>query len=108
MPSQPLMSSPATARVGAQYPSTAQERARQHALAEYGIAAHDFAQWAESSPEYASLPSSHPARRLVRAHRRNGHALNDETSTVDRILATATPTERALAAEAIKRARIGK
>lgn len=90
------------ARIGAQHPiRTERDDARAAALAELGIAAHDFAEWAEGDSGYASLPATHAARRMVRAYHRASRSVQ-EIESVDRVLATATPDERARAAAAIE------
>lgn len=81
------------------------------ALAELAIPCADVASWAASSPEYASTASDHPIRRLLRAFDRiaarfaGGASLPLDPTAIDRILASATPDERARAALAIAAAR---
>ena len=93
-------------------PSAAAIEART-ALAELAIPCADVASWADASPEYQSTPSDHPLRRLIRAYERiaakfrGGSALPIDPTAIDRILATATPDERARAALAIAAARRG-
>lgn len=104
---------PHGARVGARHPidgSGIEARAR---LAEIMIPAQRVKRWAKDSPEFASLPSDHPIRELVRTVDRLScrqsiadlvNAAEGATLSavaVDRVLEGATPPERARAAISI-------
>lgn len=72
-------------------------------LADLACPAADLVQLLKSNPDFASWPNSHPARAFVRAFERA--CVN--TTRSDRVLANASPSERARAAAAIVAQRTG-
>lgn len=78
---------------------TVAELAARAQLAELAAEVAAFRAVAEHDPNFAALPSDHPARRLFRAHERIRAADRETFGTVaDRVLRHATRDEKAAAA----------